>query len=323
MDPEFDTALFHDNAISPDTRRVTEAVIARMASAPAVTDLPSIREAFSRGQHGIPASPKSPHASEMTIPGPGGDIPLRILSPQIEMIRGVYLHLHGGGWMIGTNDMWDDQLERLGREAGLVCISVDYRLAPEHPFPAATDDCLAAALWLIDNAQSNWSTDNLTIGGESAGAHLAVTTLIGLRDLGKGRSFRAANLAYGCYDLSSTPSVRAATESLIIDRAAIENFALNFGGGINLRDPAISPLYANLSHLPPALFSVGTRDPLLDDSMFMAMRWRAAGNAGELALYPGGLHGFDALGGEIAETARSRASIFLSSHAKPTGISGK
>lgn len=89
-----------------------------------------------------------------------------------------------------------------------------YRPAPEHPFPAATDDCLAAALWLIDNAKANWSTDRLVIGGESAGAHLSVTELLNSRDIGKVGVFRAANLMYRCYDLSSTLSLRAATDTL-------------------------------------------------------------------------------------------------------------
>lgn len=288
-----------------------------MALAPAASDISSIRKAFASGELGIPVSPKSPRAEVTKISGPGGEIALRILSPEPSKVQGVYLHIHGGGWMVGTNDMWDGQLERLGLEAGLVCVSVEYRLAPEHVFPAAVDDCFAAALWLIENAQIRWGSDRLMIGGESAGAHLAVTTLLRLRDVGKQGAFAAASLMYGCYDLTSTPSARAALDTPILNREAIENFAANFGGGMDLRDPSISPLYADLSEMPAALFSVGTHDPLLDDSMFMYMRWLAAGNEAELAVYPGGLHGFDALGGELADAGRLRASKFLRARCSP------
>ncbi len=301
--------LFRPEAVSANTRSINEGLSARLAAGPRPPDLGALREAFARGLTGIPASAKSPHARTRTIPGPGGDIPLRILVP--DAVRGAYLHIHGGLWMIGTNDMWDGQLERLGREAGLACVSIDYRLAPEHTFPAAVDDCVAAALWLIDHAETEFGTSRLTIGGESAGAHLSVATLLRLRDEGYADAFDATNLLYGCYDLSLTPSARRATGTIILDRTTYEGGVAAFRGRTDPRDPTLSPLYADLTGLPPALFSVGTLDPLVDDSLFMHMSWQAAGNKSELAVYPGGLHGFNALDGELAEAANRRVETFL------------
>ena len=301
--------LFGTEAISADTRAVNARLASSMAARPAPTSLAEAREAFANGRAGIPASPRSPHAGTLAISGPGGAIGLRVLVPNV--VRGAYLHIHGGGWVTGTNDMWDDRLERLGRDAGLACVSVDYRLAPEHVFPAAVDDCVASALWLIDRAETEFGTGQLAIGGESAGAHLSVLTLIRLREMGHTGAFRAANLLYGCYDLSLTPSTRRAKETPVLDRSAMEGFVAAFRGDAEARDPAISPLYADLTGLPPALFSVGTLDPLADDTLFMHRGWQTAGNEAELAVYPGGVHGFDTLDGELSDAAHLRCGSFL------------
>lgn len=301
--------LFGAEAISGDTRAVNARLTSEIAARPTPASLEEVRHAFVHGLAGIPAAPKSPAAQTLSISGPGGEISLRILVP--DEVRGAYLHIHGGGWMVGTNDMWDDRLERLGREAGLACVSVEYRLAPEHVFPAAVDDCVAAALWLLDHAEARFGTRQLAIGGESAGAHLSVLTLLRLREVGRAAAFGAANLAYGCYDLSLTPSIRRAQGTPVIDRASVETFVAGFRGTADLRDSAISPLYADLADLPPALFSVGTLDPLVDDTLFMHRRWQAAGNEAELAVYPGGIHAFDSLEGELANAACLRASAFL------------
>lgn len=301
--------LFRPEAISADTLAVNDRLAATLAAIDPPADLAGLRKAYSLGLLGLPASPKSPRARTMTIPGPAGPINLRILAP--ETVRGIYLHLHGGGWMVGSNDTWDDQLELFGREAGLVSISPDYRLAPEQVFPAAVDDCLAVASWLIDHAQAEFGSSWLSIGGESAGANLAASTLVRLRDEGKVAAIRAANLLFGCFDLSLTPSARRAEGTAFVDRTGLEQFTTAFGGGIDLRDPAISPLYADLRDLPPALFTVGSIDPLVDDSLFMHMRWQAAGNESQLAVYPGGLHGFNSLEGDLARAANEGMARFL------------
>jgi acetyl esterase len=303
-------AFFRPDAVSSDTRSVVQRLSETLAARAKPADIAEARTAYASGAAGIPASPKSSRAYTITIAGPAGDIDLRILVP--EKVRGAYLYIHGGGWMAGTNDMCDDQLEFLGREAGLACVSVNYRLAPEHVFPAPVEDCLAAARWLIANAKAELGASWLAIGGESAGAHLTAATLLRLREEGNGEAFRAANLMFGCFDLSLTPSLRRSSpDTPFVDCATVAGMVEAFRGNTDPSDPALSPLHAALHDLPVALFSVGSVDSLLDDTLFMHMRWQAAGNVSELAVYPGGVHGFNFLGGELAQQANDRIARFL------------
>ncbi len=301
--------LFRPKAISSETRDVNDRLAATLASLTPPADFAAARGPYSQGGTGLPPFPRSPRARTLDIAGPAGPVNLRILAP--EKPRGIYLHIHGGGFTVGSNDTWDGLLEMFGREAGVASVSVEYRLAPEHVFPAAVDDCVAAALWLIDHAEAEFGASRLAIGGESAGANLAVSTLVRLRDMGRGRAFRAANLLFGWFDLSSTPSARASSGTPFVDHANLPHYAAAYAGDTDLRDPALSALYADLSDLPPAFVTVGTIDPLLDDSLFMHERWQAAGNSSELALYPGGVHGFNALEGELARAANEGMARFL------------
>jgi acetyl esterase len=302
-------SLTDPRAISASTQAVNAALARTLAAMTPPNGLLAMREAYARGDLGLPASPKSPRARTMTIDGPAGQIALRIFVP--DQVRGVYFHIHGGGWIVGSNDTWDEQLEYLGREAGMVAVSLDYRLAPEHPAPAAIEDCVAVASWLIEHAEQEFGTSWLSIGGESAGSNLAALTLIQLRDAGKGSAFKAASLLFGCFDLSLTPSVFRAQGAPFVSLDAMRQFTGAFAGSADLKDPAISPLYADLQALPPALFSVGSIDPLLDDSLFMHMRWQAAGNAAQLAIYPGGTHGFNSFGGDLAAAGNQGIAHFL------------
>jgi acetyl esterase/lipase len=204
-------------------------------------------------------------------------------------------------------------LERIVTGTGQACVSVEYRLAPEHPYPAAPDDCEAAALWLARNAKAEFGTEVLTIGGESAGGHLSAVTLLRLRDKHGFTGFAGANLAFGAFDLSMTPSQRRfGDRRLVLRTADIMHFADAFLPGVtDRRAPDISPLFADLSGMPPALFSVGTCDALLDDSLFMHARWLAACNQAELAIYPGGAHGLTAFPITLAREANARIDAFL------------
>ncbi len=178
--------------------------------------------------------------------------------------------------------------------------SVEYRLAPEHPYPSGPDDCEAAASWLLEHAAEEFGSDRLLISGESAGAHLAAVTLLRLRDKHNAADgFLGANLMFGAYDLSRTPSQRGVGVAPGTDILDGTGFPLDiYLPGMSeakRRDPDISPLYADLSGMPPALFSVGTNDHLLDDTLFMAARWKVAGNRSELLVYPDTPHGCIAL----------------------------
>jgi acetyl esterase/lipase len=283
---DFSPALFRPQAVSAETRAVNAGLVAGKAppaqACPARVDIYEIK------------------AKRGTV------VTLRVIPT--PNARGVYLHIPGGDWVMGGAARRDGMLARIAANTGMACISVDYR---REAYPTAPDDCEAAALWLIGRARELFGTMHLAIGGESTGAHLAAVTLLRLRDAGHGRAFVAANLAFGLYDLGLTPSVRAASAGLT-DRRRIEALADAFvPTAFDRRHPDISPLHADLRGLPPALFTVGTLDALVDDTLFMHARWIAAGNEAELAIHPGGVHGFTALPGQLAAQAAARTDCFL------------
>ncbi len=308
-----DPAVFADEAITAETRAFNELLVKLMTPMPEWWDVgaQATREARRQDKGPFPLPPKSPRAQVWEIDGPGGKIKLRVIAP--EKPTGVYLHIHGGGWVIGESDLQDPMLERIVTSTGMACVSVEYRLAPEHPYPAGPDDCEAAAVWLVRNCTEKFGTDRLTIGGESAGGHLSAVTLLRMRDKHGYAGFRGANLVFGCFDLAMTPSQRSfGNERLVLRTLDIEKFCDAFLPGVNdRRVPDISPLYADLRGLCPALFTIGTKDALMDDSLFMWGRWSAAGNAAELAVYPGGAHGFTSFPLALSRAANATADAFL------------
>jgi acetyl esterase/lipase len=250
-----------------------------------------------------------------TIKGPGGDLQLRIFKP--DTIRGVVLDIHGGGWSLGTAASMDPMNDVMARTCKVAVVSVDYRLAPEYAFPACIEDCKAAAKWLVNNSKKEFGTDKLFISGGSAGAHLTALTTIYVRDsLHAIDHVKGVNLIYGCYDLGRTPSCRKSTDSTIIlnKKYMDETFELVFHGWRTdqLQQPQYSPLYADLKNLPPALFTVGTADPLIDDTYFMEVRWRLAGNKTFLAVYPECPHGFNFFPTRLATLANKKMYEWIS-----------
>jgi acetyl esterase/lipase len=198
---------------------------------------------------------------------------------------------------MGTAALDDTRNRRLADSAGIAVVSVDYRLAPEDPWPAAPDDCETVALWLIDRTEELFGTSRLTIGGFSAGATLAMTTLLRLRDRGSHHAFLGAALQFGTYDLSGlTPAGR-----LFAD----EYFLQAYVGHVPDRTiPDVSPIYADLRDLPPILMVVGDQDLLLEDNMAMAARLAVARTSIDLRVYPKSPHGFTSRPTPIAAIAR-------------------
>jgi len=302
-----------------ETRAFNEELRARIATLPEIETVPVEQTRLARLEEGgiFPPPVFLDEARWVDIPSRGGDLRARVLEPDGEAV-GVYVHIHGGGWTIGSADGQDIPLQMLARETQLVVASIEYRLAPEHPYPAGPDDCEDAVLWLMQGgAEELGAPATLAIGGESAGAHLSALTLLRLRDLhGAGGAVRAANLVYGAFDLSGTPSRRLIADTLILTNSNMNWFTENFLPGLDevqRRDPAISPLYADLSGLPPALFTIGTADPLLDDTLFMAARWQAAGNEADLRVYADCIHAFNAFPIGIADAANLAQVEFLRS----------
>ncbi|MDJ0933459.1 alpha/beta hydrolase [Breoghania sp.] len=310
---QLDPALFTDDAISDETRQFNIEKTAELTAMPDVWSIPpaQVRELLAKGLDAFPLPPKCPRAETVTIEGPHGSIVIRQILPETGHPRGVYLHIHGGGWTFGTSDSQDDRLEEITRTTGAVALSVEYRLAPENPYPQGPDDCETAALWLV--CQSPFRDLPLVIGGESAGAHLSAATLLRLRDKHGLTPFAGAVLTAGCYDLQLTPSARNwGTEKLILTTRDISKSTEAFLGEDGDASPAdISPIRADLKGLPPTLFSVGTRDALLDDSLFMASRWLAAGNKTEISVHPGGCHVFQVFPLEISRKSNAEIDTFI------------
>jgi acetyl esterase/lipase len=306
-----------------ETRQFNAALEELLSTMPPVYTVPPevTRRAREEGTGTFPAPVVLEQGVDRVVPGRSGDIPVRVfLPPEGSAVLGVYLHIHGGGWVLGSARGQDPLLWNMASEAGVAVVSVDYRLAPEHPFPAGPDDCEDVALWLLDGGAGEVGAAGLplVIGGESAGGHLAALTLLRLRDRDPAlvERFVGANLVYGVYDLSETPSQIAwGSRELVLSRPTMQWFYECFVPGTSVeerRSPSISPLYADLSGLPPAYFWVGSMDPLLDDTLFMAARWRAAGSpVAEVRVFPEGVHGFNAFPIGLAREAMGAAVAFV------------
>src|SRR5215212_5289510 len=306
-----DPAVFDPAEIPAETRAVNEEIVRRLNAEPAGLTIQEIRARRIAGIGAFPPAPKSPCAETMTIAGPSGPMELRMIAA--ENPRGLYFHIHGGGWSIGAPDQNDSLLERIADVARLTCVSVKYRLGPEYPYPAGPEDCEAAALWIVREGTGRFGLSKLAIGGESAGGHLSAVTLLRLRDRHQLSPFSVALLNYGCFDLGMTPSARNwGEEKLVLNTPSILAFRQSFlPPGTDMSNPDVSPLYADLRGMPAAIFSVGTHDALIDDSLFMAPRWLASGNPAELAIHPGACHGFLSLPNRQRDDAVARMKAFV------------
>lgn len=252
----------------------------------------------------LSSRPPDPRAVERLARAGGREVPVRVITPGEGRARAVYLQIHGGGFYMDSASRSDTRNAALADAIGVAVVSVDYRLAPEHPWPAAPDDCETAALWLVEQAGELFGTNQLMIGGASAGATLAATTLVRLRDRGRLQPFVGAVLQFGAYDLSG----RSPGGRLYADEWFIQAYAGHVSDRTN---PDISPLYGDLRGLPPTLLVVGALDILLEDSLAMAARLSAAGNEVDLRVYPESPHGFTSFPTTMAAAALSGIESWL------------
>lgn len=299
---------FEPAAVAPETAAFNETLEKALALMPPVHTIPPelTRKARAEGRGVFPMAGPLPGSDWVSIPGaPGGPGRVR-LTPGGG--RGTYLHIHGGGWTLGCPDQSDAHNQRIARNTGLDVVSAQYRLSPEHRWPGCAEDAEAAARWVLETRPGP-----VVIGGESAGAHLTMVTFLRLAAAGLAGRVAGLVLNYGVFDLRMTPSARVwGTRYLILSTPVIDWFAANLLDGADRADPAVSPLLAALpAGLPPALFQCGTADPLIDDTLFMAARWQAAGGRAEVALHPGGVHAFDMFDLSIARDSHARQDAFV------------
>ncbi len=286
-------------ALRPQLREESAAFVAAFPKGDESPHLSVEERVASQRAARIGATERSPRAVDRTIDGPGGDLRLRTFVPEADgPVAGVYLHFHGGGWIVGDPEMMDGLSTVIADACNVAVVSVDYRLAPEHPYPAGPDDCEAAALWVLEHGEAEYGSAKILVGGESAGGHLAAVTLLRARDrLQAIDRFVGANLVFGVYDVGHTPShdgIGIEPDADVLSAEGGDFFTELFTPGLTndeRRDPEISPLYAELSGLPPALFTVGGNDHLVDDTLFLASRYALAGNRTELLVYPDTPHG--------------------------------
>jgi epsilon-lactone hydrolase len=210
-----------------------------------------------------------------------------IIPPGAEETR-VVLYLHGGGYVVGSINTHRDLMARIARAAGARALGIDYRLAPEHPFPAAVEDATAAYRWLVSHGTA---PARIAIAGDSAGGGLTLDTLIALRDAGEPLPAAAACLSpwVDLQGIGASMTSKAAVDPFV-QKEMIQFMAQQYLGDRDPRTPLAAPLYADLQGLPPLLIQVGTAEVLLDDATRIAERARAAGVEVSLEVWDDMIH---------------------------------
>ena len=267
-----------------------------------------------------PDAPELARVDELTIPSPHGGIPARIYVPKrLRKHAGLspaLVFFHGGGWVIGDLDTHDVACRKLADAGELMVISVDYRLAPEHKFPAAVDDAIAATTWVAANARElGIDAARLCVGGDSAGGNLAAVVAIAARD-GNGPAIAGQVLIYPAVDFAMTHRSHSEPEtSVLLTHSVIRWFCDHYlNGAADIHDWRASPARATtLIGLPPAYVLTAGADPLRDEGDEYAERLKQAGVPVTWRHFPGQFHGFFTMGRLLqqANVAASEIGVWL------------
>lgn len=248
-----------------------------------------------------------------------GGVACRVHPPDGEP-RAVYLHFHGGGMISGSASLMDIPNQMLAREHGVAVVSVEYRKAPEFPWPAGPDDGEAVARALLDGVAAELGSQRLVLGGESAGGYMAAAVALRIREMGAIDRVDGLNLTYGVHDWGGNPSQRGVRPTDGPDILSPESMQLArecFVPGMSddeRRAPEVSPAAADLRGLPPCFVSVGTSDHLFDDSLTLATRAAAASVDVELFVLPELPHAFQVFDCGITRAWAAAQSEWMAAH---------
>lgn len=305
MPPSPPTDFSRPEAVDPELQRLL--ILVHDVQQPCLTSMtPADARAWS-SRFLDPHQPRRPVARvlDRSFPGPGGDVPIRLYHPNPGTILPTLVFFHGGGWVLGDLDAADESMRRIAIDTECLVISVDYRLAPESPYPAAVEDAIAAVAWSATHAEEfGGDPTRLAVGGDSAGGNLAAVAAIDDRDSGAGRvSFQF--LVYPVTDADfNRPSMFQFAERLLLERQAMSWFWNHYCPDLPSRknwnaSPVRTP---DLSGLAPAFIHLAAHDPLFDEGCEFAHRLQEAGVRTELRIAPTMVHGFFGLA-EVSKAA--------------------
>ncbi|EFQ99793.1 acetyl esterase [Nannizzia gypsea CBS 118893] len=319
-DLTIDVTKFHPSNVTEEVKKVNTFIENVTKNGPKWDEVGAekYRQMRETGETPLPVPVYLSDAIDATLPSrdAGRDIPLRVFRPENGLpSKGIYLHFHGGGFVLGTHKHSDTPLKMYANKCQLTAISVGYRLAPEDPYPAGINDCVDAAEYLIDHPEE-YQAKLALVGGESSGGCLAALTAFQLMRSRPQHQLAGLIFPYGWFDISlGLPKVTSFTRPLVINLEAMQLFANAYAPNKEeRRHPQLSPLYEDMQalalqspslSLPPALFLCGTNDPLLDDTLLMNMKWMIAGGESVLKIYPGAPHGFNAFPGKMGEDGKA------------------
>jgi acetyl esterase len=293
-------------ALDPQAKLVLEAAAKLPPPDYATLDPKEARRVYIAGRAlQQPPKPEVAASADHLIPGPHGPIPARLVRPlgsRPEEALPVLVYFHGGGWVIGNIDTHDTLARILANKSGAAVLNVDYRLAPEHKFPSAVDDCIAATRWAATEGRKfGLDPSRIAVGGDSAGGNLAAAVALHARDAG-GPSLSFQLLVYPATDMAAdSPSHSLFAEGYLLTRDGIRWYTGQYlRGPADIADWRASPIRApDLSRLPPALVLTAGFDPLRDEGKAYADRLAAAGVSVRYHDYEGMLHGFFNMGGVL------------------------
>ena len=254
---------------------------------------------------------------DIKIPGPVKQIPIRIYTPEHSRNSPIILFMHGGGWAIGNLNTIDSICRQMAKKGSVIVVSVDYRLAPENPFPAGLEDCYAALRWTYQNAQSISGDQNrIAVAGASAGANLAAALTLMARDK-NGPPIAAQVLVYpvtNCWKIDTESYLKFGNDFYLTKKQMASFINAYLPHREDRNNPLVSPLLAdNLQRLPPALVITAEFDPLRDEAEAYYKRMQEAGISVVHTRYKGMIHGFLGMGRFLPQAgqATDEIAIFL------------